>query len=95
MPDMLFILVLALVIFGPAKLPELARQLGKYKAQFKQMQRALTEQLESEMRNIEATQPGQAPTQATAPGDATLATLRAVEGHGFSPAEKPAVDLGP
>jgi sec-independent protein translocase protein TatB len=52
MPDMLFILLLALVIFGPKKLPELARQLGKYRAQFKQMQRELTNQIEAEMNNI-------------------------------------------
>ena len=73
MPDMLFILVLALVIFGPAKLPQLARQLGKYKAQFKQMQRALTEQIEAEMRNIETTNESRIASQATASADATVA----------------------
>ena len=34
MPDILFILLLALVIFGPKKLPEIARQIAKYMAQF-------------------------------------------------------------
>jgi Sec-independent protein translocase protein TatA len=54
MPDVLFILVLALVIFGPAKLPQLARELGRYRAQFKQMQRALMEQVEAELNNTKA-----------------------------------------
>ena len=29
MPEMIFIFVLALLLFGPKNLPELARQLGK------------------------------------------------------------------
>lgn len=66
MPDILFILVLALVIFGPAKLPMLARELGKYRAQFQQMQRALMEQVEAEMSNIKSQAPSNALT--TAPG---------------------------
>ena len=52
MPDMLFILLLALVIFGPGKLPELARQFGRYSAKFKHMKRELTNQIEAEMRLI-------------------------------------------
>ncbi len=53
MPDILFILVLALVIFGPKKLPEIARQIAKYMAQFRQMSNDLKRQLESEMLKIE------------------------------------------
>jgi TatA/E family protein of Tat protein translocase len=65
MPDMLFILLLALVIFGPKKLPELARQLGKYRAQFKQMQRELTNQLETEMSNIRSTEIENSPSDSS------------------------------
>ena len=53
MPDILFILVLALVIFGPKKLPEIARQVAKFMAQFRQMSNDLKRQLESEMLKIE------------------------------------------
>jgi len=53
MPDILFILLLALVIFGPKRLPEIARQIAKYMAQFRQMSDELKRQLNSEMLKIE------------------------------------------
>jgi Tat protein translocase TatB subunit len=53
MPDTLFILLLALVIFGPKKLPEIARQIAKYVIQFRQMSNDFKRQLESEMLKIE------------------------------------------
>jgi Sec-independent protein translocase protein TatA len=54
MPDMLFILLLALVIFGPRKLPEMARQVGKYLAQLRSMKSEIMSQIEDEMRKLEA-----------------------------------------
>jgi len=51
--EMAFILVLALVLVGPRKLPELARQLGKYLAEFKRASNEFRSQLESEMLNME------------------------------------------
>jgi sec-independent protein translocase protein TatB len=53
MPDILFILLLALIIFGPKRLPEVARQVAKYLAQFRVMRDDLKRQLESELLNIE------------------------------------------
>lgn len=53
MPDILFIMLLALVIFGPKKLPEIARQIAKYVIQFRQMSNDFKRQLESEMLKIE------------------------------------------
>ena len=53
MPDILFILLLALVIFGPKRLPEIARQVAKYMAQFRMMRDDLKRQLESELLKIE------------------------------------------
>ena len=53
MPDALFILLLALVIFGPKKLPEIARQIAKYMLQFQRMSNDFKRQLESEMLKIE------------------------------------------
>jgi len=53
MPDILFILVLALVIFGPKRLPEMARQLAKFMAQFRMMRDDLRRQIENEVLKIE------------------------------------------
>ena len=53
MPEMIFIFLLALVIFGPKKLPELGRQLGKALAEFKKASNDFKNQLEVEMMNIE------------------------------------------
>jgi sec-independent protein translocase protein TatB len=53
MPDILFILILALVIFGPKKLPEIARQVAKFVAQFRVMRDDLKRQLEGELLKIE------------------------------------------
>jgi len=53
MPEMIFIFLLALVLFGPRKLPELGRQLGKALAEFKKASNEFRKQLELEMMNIE------------------------------------------
>jgi TatA/E family protein of Tat protein translocase len=53
MPEMIFIFLLALVLFGPKKLPELGRQLGKALAEFKKASNEFKSQLEAEMMNIE------------------------------------------
>jgi sec-independent protein translocase protein TatB len=53
MPDILFILLLALVIFGPKRLPEVARQLAKFLAQFRMMRDDLRRQLQNELLKIE------------------------------------------
>ena len=53
MPDMLFILLLALVLLGPRKLPQFAAQVGKYLAQFQRMRREVMDQLGAELRHLE------------------------------------------
>ncbi len=50
---MLFIFLLALIVFGPKKLPELARQLGKIMAEFKRATNDFKYQLESEIDQLE------------------------------------------
>jgi len=53
MSELIFIFLLALVVVGPKKLPELARTLGKYMAEFKRASNEFRNQLETEMMNIE------------------------------------------
>ncbi|MDD2319060.1 MAG: twin-arginine translocase TatA/TatE family subunit [Geobacteraceae bacterium] len=51
MPQLIIILVIALIIFGPQKLPELARTLGKALADFKRAANDLKYAIEDEARN--------------------------------------------
>lgn len=65
MPDILFILLLALVIFGPKRLPEIMRQVAKFLAQARMMRDDLKRQLESEIINIELEEKQKAVAAAT------------------------------
>jgi TatA/E family protein of Tat protein translocase len=50
MPELIVILVIALIIFGPRKLPELGRSLGKSLGEFKKASNELQRTLEEEIR---------------------------------------------
>jgi sec-independent protein translocase protein TatA len=50
MPELIIILVIALIIFGPRKLPELGRSLGKSIGEFKKASNELRSTLEEEIR---------------------------------------------
>jgi sec-independent protein translocase protein TatA len=63
MPELIIIFVIALIIFGPRKLPELGRSLGKSLAEFKRASNELKSTLEEEIRfeeqqqKVEVTRP--------------------------------------
>jgi sec-independent protein translocase protein TatA len=63
MPELIIIFVIALIIFGPRKLPELGRSLGKSLAEFKRASNELKSTLEEEIRfeeqqqKVEASRP--------------------------------------
>src|SRR5687768_345458 len=59
MSELVIILVIALIIFGPRKLPELGRSLGKSIGEFKRASNELRSTIEEEIR-IEETRPAQA-----------------------------------
>jgi sec-independent protein translocase protein TatA len=50
MPELIIILVIALIIFGPRKLPELGRSLGKSLGEFKRASNELRNTLDEEIR---------------------------------------------
>ena len=51
--DYTFIFVLALVLFGPKKLPEMGRQVGKLLAEFRRASNEFKFQIQEELRNME------------------------------------------
>ena len=52
--EMIFIFFLALIIFGPKKLPEIGRQIGKALNEFKRASNEFKAQIESEINNLDA-----------------------------------------
>ena len=52
-PEMMFIFILALILFGPKKLPEIGKQIGKGLSEFKRASREFQSQIEDEVRKLE------------------------------------------
>ncbi len=53
LPHLVVLFVIALMVFGPQKLPELARMLGKATAEFRKMTNDFRYALEDEVRELE------------------------------------------
>ncbi|HEX3322103.1 MAG TPA: TatA/E family twin arginine-targeting protein translocase [Terriglobales bacterium] len=75
MPEMIFLFVLALIIFGPKKLPEIGRQVGRALNEFKRASNEFKAQIETEIANLEKEPtpqilpPSQTPVGAVATGE--------------------------
>ena len=67
MPELLVIFVVALIVFGPRKLPELGKSLGKSLAEFKRASNELRNTLDEEIRADERKTVAPAATQVPAP----------------------------
>lgn len=65
-PEVLLVLLLALLIFGPAKLPELGKSLGRAVREFKRAGSELQETLEREADDLKRTT--SAPPAGASPG---------------------------
>ena len=55
--EMIFLFVLGLLLFGPKKLPEIGRKLGKAMAEFKRASNEFQAQLNDEVRKLEIEEP--------------------------------------
>jgi len=75
MPELIIIFVIALIIFGPRKLPELGRSLGKSLAEFKKASNELKSTLEEEIRLEETRSSLEASKAAAATATATSTTV--------------------
>jgi len=67
MPELVVIFVIALIVFGPRKLPELGRSLGRGIAEFKKATHELQSSLEEEVRVEEQRSASPLAAQAAAP----------------------------
>jgi sec-independent protein translocase protein TatA len=89
MPELIVIFLIALVIFGPRKLPELGRSLGKSLAEFKRASNELRSTLEEEIRmeehKTDAAKTAQStavpPAPVSAPAAAEPTVARAADPH--------------
>ena len=52
-PDTIVLFILALLLFGPKKLPQIARQVGKALGEFKRASNEFKAQIESEISQLE------------------------------------------
>jgi sec-independent protein translocase protein TatB len=86
--ETIFLFFLALIIFGPKKLPEIARQIGKVLAEFRRASNEFKTQIEHEIANLEVEKKMQAqtilPPVPAAPEGTAARTLNA------APSEEPA-----
>ncbi len=72
--ELFFIGVLALIIFGPRKLPEIGRQVGRALAEFKRASNEFKAQIESEIHQLEyETQVRETLTSPATPPEGTVA----------------------
>lgn len=55
LPEIIVIFVIALVVFGPKKLPDLGKSIGRAMAEFKKASEDFQESVRSEMKDVEKT----------------------------------------
>jgi len=94
-PHMIVVFVIVLVVFGPQKLPELARGLGKLMAEFRKASTDFKSAFDEEMRDIERqareverrkAEAAAAASTAVEPQPATLATASGIDTQPTEPA---------
>lgn len=85
MPELLVILVVALIVLGPKRLPEVARQLGKAMAEFRRQTTDVMDEFKTQLmtETPEETRPAPAaPAAQTVPTDVAAAPAPEPSGPG-------------
>lgn len=72
-PEMMFLGLLALLLFGPRRLPEIGRQIGKALGEFKRASSEFQNQLEDEVRQLEVEENSQRGIAPPAPPEGSIA----------------------
>ena len=93
-PEMIIILVIALIVFGPRKLPELGRSLGKSLGEFKRASNDLRNTLDEEIR-IEEKKPDPITTATKEASNAPVDSTKPIEPKAGSAASTPASGIHP
>jgi sec-independent protein translocase protein TatB len=95
--ETVFLFVLALIIFGPKKLPEIARQVGKYMNEFRRASNEFKAQLEQEISHLDIEEkkrtilaPSPTPTGTASRTPALLSESRPAEAPPISNETSPA-----
>lgn len=88
--EMVFLFLLALLIFGPKKLPEIGRQIGKALNEFKRASNEFRSQIESEIANLEREPSPQILPPARAP-EGTVSSAPQLESSSAEPASNSVV----
>ena len=78
MPELILIMVLALILFGPKKLPEIGKSVGKALGEFKRASNDLKRTIEDEMEKVKADEPVR-PVEVVAPTAVASAIPRSPE----------------
>lgn len=98
LPEMIFIFLMALIIFGPKKLPEIGRQVGKALNEFKRASNEFKAQIESEISNLDVVadiKPQILPPTRTAAAPAGTVASGSLESHTTSTSEvAPSAEIG-
>lgn len=89
MGETIFLFILALVIFGPKKLPEIARQVGKYLNEFKRASNEFKAQIEQEIAHLETDSKPTIHTPMTPPDGVMSRTLVSVPYDGAADSPPP------
>ena len=89
--ETVFLFILALVIFGPKRLPEIARQVGKYMNEFRRASNEFKSQIEQEIAHLEVEKPTILPPSPTPAGTASR-TLSLTASNAASAAETQAAE---
>ena len=73
--EMIFLFFLALILFGPKKMPEIGRQVGRFLNEFRRASNEFRSQIESEINSLDVSVSGSPRQQILPPLQAPLGSL--------------------
>jgi sec-independent protein translocase protein TatB len=73
--EMIFLFILVLILFGPKKMPEIARQVGRFMNEFRRASNEFRSQIESEINSLDSNANGSPRQQILPPLQAPLGSL--------------------